>query len=52
MARLQTREARITSEHIVYHVDGEVFTAAGSLDIRVERQALAVKVPASGARPV
>ena len=47
MERLQTRTARVTSDHIVYHVDGEVFTAAGTLDIRVERQALAVRLVAS-----
>ncbi len=44
MERLQTRTARITSDHIVYHLDGEVFTTAGALDIRVERQALAVRL--------
>lgn len=52
MERLQTRTARVTSDHIVYHVDGEVFTTAGSLDIRVERQALAVRVPEAGPRRV
>jgi len=52
MERLQTRTARITSDHIVYHVDGEVFTTARSLDIRVERQALAVRIPGPGIRRV
>jgi len=47
MERLQTRMARVTSDHIVYHVDGEVFTTAGSLNIRVERQALAVRLAGS-----
>lgn len=47
MERLQTRTARITSDHIVYHLDGEVFTTDGALDIRVERQALAVRLVGS-----
>jgi len=46
MERLQTRTARITSDHIVYHLDGEVFTTTGALDIRVERQALAIRLAA------
>jgi diacylglycerol kinase (ATP) len=48
MERLQTRTARITSDHIVYHVDGEVFEAARALDIRVERQALAIRHTRAG----
>lgn len=44
MDRLRTTTARITGDRLMYHLDGEPFEAAGSITIRVERQALAVKV--------
>lgn len=44
MERLRTRTARISGDRLVYHLDGEPFETTGSLEIRVERQALAVKV--------
>lgn len=44
MERLKTRTARISGDHLMYHVDGEPFETTGSIEIRVERQALAVKV--------
>jgi YegS/Rv2252/BmrU family lipid kinase len=44
MERLRTRTARISGDRLTYHLDGEPFETAGSIEIRVERQALAVKV--------
>lgn len=44
MERLRTRTARISGDRLMYHLDGEPFETAGSIEIRVERQALAVKV--------
>lgn len=44
MERLKTRTARISGDRLMYHLDGEPFEATGSIEIRVERQALAVKV--------
>lgn len=44
MERLKTRTARISGDRLMYHLDGEPFETTGSIEIRVERQALAVKV--------
>lgn len=44
MERLKTRTARISGGRLMYHLDGEPFETTGSIEIRVERQALAVKV--------
>lgn len=44
MERLRTRTARISGERLMYHLDGEPFETTGSLEIRVERRVLAVKV--------
>jgi diacylglycerol kinase (ATP) len=43
--RLRTRTARVSADHIVYHVDGEPFETTGTLDVRVRPQALNVRVP-------
>lgn len=43
MERLKTRTARISGDRLMYHLDGEPFETTGSIEIRVERQALVVK---------
>lgn len=44
LERLKTRTARISGDRLMYHLDGEPFETTGSIEIRVEPQALAVKV--------